>query len=129
MENFVVGATKSSPAIFFDAENGILEITGRSYPENVAKFYAPVFEWLERFLASVGSKGVTVNLEMVYLNSSSTKAFMNMFDALERATENGTEVTVNWRYNEENETALECGEEFMEDLERVTFNLVRIPKD
>jgi len=33
---------------------------------------------------------------------------------------------VNWRYHEENESAMECGEEFMEDVERIDFNLVEL---
>jgi hypothetical protein len=32
---------------------------------------------------------------------------------------------VNWVYEEDDEDALEFGEEFQEDLESVTFNLVQ----
>jgi hypothetical protein len=34
---------------------------------------------------------------------------------------------VNWKYHADNNTALECGEEFQEDLENVAFNLVELP--
>ena len=36
----------------------------------------------------------------------------------------GTPISVNWRYHEENDTAMECGEEFKEETERITFNMV-----
>ena len=63
-----------------------------------------------------------------YFNSSSSKILMNLFDMLNRAAIEGTPVTINWRYHEDNDVALECGEEFMEDLDltNLTFNLVVI---
>ncbi|MFH0822061.1 MAG: DUF1987 domain-containing protein [Pseudomonadota bacterium] len=127
MENLVLHATKSSPSIHFDAQSGTMEIKGKSYPENTSKFFAPVLEWLGQYLEFSDKRPIVVELELTYLNSSSSKAFMNLFQLLERATRNGKEIVVNWHYHEENETALECGEEFREDLDGVTFNLVCIP--
>ncbi|MBI5248525.1 MAG: DUF1987 domain-containing protein [Desulfomonile tiedjei] len=126
MENLVLEATKSSPSIFFDAEKGVLEIKGKSYPENAAKFFSPVLDWLKEYLASAETGNTVVNMEIIYLNSSSSKAFLNLFDVLESAAKNGQQVVVNWRYHEENETALECGEEFREELQSVIFNLVEL---
>ncbi len=129
MDKLVLEATHSSPYLSFDEEAGLLEIRGKSYPENAAKFYGPVLEWLRNYLASVDSETTTVvNMEIIYLNSSSSKAFLNLFEALEGAAKEGRKVIVNWLYHGENETALECGEEFAEDLEAVTFNLVEIPE-
>ena len=126
MENLIIEATKSSPAIRFYATSHLLEIIGESYPENAAKFYAPMFSWLEEYLETLSDASILVNLEIVYFNSSSSKVLMNFFDMLEEAAAAGRSIIVNWRYHEENETALECGEEFMEDLEAVTFKLVGI---
>ncbi|MDQ7781640.1 MAG: DUF1987 domain-containing protein [Desulfomonilaceae bacterium] len=126
MDNLIVEATKSSPWICFDAENRILEIKGKSYPENASEFFAPVFEWLKKYFASTQTAPTEVNLDIIYLNSSSSKAFLVLFDILEQAARNGHTVHVNWRYDEDDETALELGEEFMEDLEFVSFNLVKI---
>lgn len=128
MENLVLEGTQSSPDIFFDAKTGVLEIKGKSYPENPAEFYGPVLGWLQEYLGLPDTKSIVVNMEVIYLNSSSSKAFLNLLEALERAAQNGKHITVNWRYHHENETSLECGEEFGEDLEAVTFNLVEIPE-
>lgn len=126
MENLTVEATKSTPSIFFDAQRGNLEIRGKSYPENAAKFYAPVFEWLNSYLQAYDTATVQVTLEIIYLNSSSSKALLNLLDMLDRAAKSGREVVISWRYHEEDETALECGEEFKEDLESAVFNLVKM---
>ena len=124
MENLVIEATKSSPYIHFDAVKNILEIRGESYPEYAAKFYAPVFQWLETYLDSMDPKSIEIKLEVIYFNSSSSKILMNFFDKLESAAKNGKQITINWFYHEDNEAALECGEEFMEDLSTVAFNLI-----
>ena len=124
MENLVIEATKSSPYIHFNAEKNILVIKGESYPEYAAKFYAPVFQWLESYLISMNPDSIEVKLEVIYFNSSSSKILMNFFDRLETAAQNGKNITINWIYHEDNEAALECGEEFMEDLTTVSFNLV-----
>lgn len=126
MDIFTREQTKSTPWIHFDPRENRLQIQGESYPENSASFYAPMMEWLEDYLNNAGDSGVRVDVELVYFNSSSSKVFMNLFDRLDEAAKNGTQVTINWMYHEDNETALECGEEFLEDLENVEFNLLPI---
>ncbi len=126
MDNFAVEATKSSPSICFDAEKRTLEIKGKSYPENASEFYAPVFDWLKAYFASDQTAPTKVDLEIIYLNSSSSKAFLIFFEILDEAAANGKRVRINWHYHKEDETAQELGEEFMEDLEAVTFELVEI---
>ena len=126
MEDLIIEATKSFPYIHFDPAGNRLEIRGESYPENAAKAYAPVFAWLEEYLQGIGDGGVRVDFEITYFNSSSSKILMNFFDTLEDAAQDGKKIVVNWHYHEDNETALECGEEFQEDMELVEFNLREI---
>ncbi|MFH1113477.1 MAG: DUF1987 domain-containing protein [Pseudomonadota bacterium] len=129
MENLTIEATKSTPSIVFDAQSGVLEIRGKSYPENAAKFFAPVFEWVNSYLRSADPATVRLILEIIYLNSSSSKALLNLLDLLDRSAKGGREVVIDWLYHEEDETSLECGEEFKEDLESAVFNLVAIPEE
>ena len=124
MENLNILATKSSPEINFDAQTNILSITGESYPENTTQFYASVFTWLEEYIDNLEAQEVVFNIELVYFNSSSSKVLMDLFDTLEEASEDDKNVSVNWIYDEENEASLEYGEEFAEDMESLTFNLV-----
>jgi hypothetical protein len=129
VNHLVIDATKSSPFVSFDPSTAVLVIKGKSYPENAAQFYAPILQWVRDYLADCGDRPIELNLEMVYLNSSSSKAFLNLFDLLDGYARNGREIVVNWRYHEENDTILECGEEFMEDLEAVSFHLVAIHEE
>jgi hypothetical protein len=124
MNNLMIEATKYTPEISFDCEKHLLEIKGKSYPENTSVFYQPIFEWLEEYFERDATRDVTVNMELIYFNSSSSKVLMDFCDVLEEAANSGKNVTVNWIYEEDDEDALEFGEEFQEELESVKFNLV-----
>ena len=126
MDIFSREQTKSTPWIQFDPESHHLQIKGESYPENSAKFYTPMLQWLDEYLTNLAPARIRVDIELIYFNSSSSKVFMNFFDRLEEAGQKGIQVEVNWMYHEDNETAQECGEEFQEDLENVSFSLVPI---
>ena len=114
MQALIIQATKSTPSVNFDPTTNILCMKGESYPENAAKFFGPIFLWLEEFLASQDVVQAVVEIELIYFNSSSSKALMNFFELLDNAVSDGRQIEVNWRYQKENETALEAGEEYRE---------------
>lgn len=126
MNKYNVQATTSSPSINFDPDAMTFEIKGESYPENCWAFYSPVFDWLSDFFDTVNGTLVEIDMEIIYFNSSSSKTFMDLFEMLDDQAERGKKIVVNWRYHEENESAMECGEEFMEDVEGIDFNLVEL---
>lgn len=126
MENWNVAATKQTPAIGFDATTHILTITGESYPENIADLSLSLFNWLHQYLAESTQQTFTLNIELIYFNSSSSKMLLDLFARLEtEAEQQQRTIVINWIYDEENESALEYGEEFKEDLSYLTFNLVQ----
>ncbi|MDP4127122.1 MAG: DUF1987 domain-containing protein [Bacillota bacterium] len=125
MNNLLIEKTQSTPTIQFDFLSNVLKISGESFPENTAKFYSPVLEWLREYIEQLDSATeVTMEFNIIYFNSSTSKIFMTIFDMLEGAVENGKKICVNWRCDEKNETAIECGEEFKEDLDVLPFNLI-----
>jgi len=124
MDRLVIEQTESTLGVDFDPREGLLAMRGESYPENAFKFFTPVLDWLENYLAGL-TRGARVNVEMdiVYFNSSSSKALMNVFDYLEAAARGGVNVAVTWRYHEENEIAQDCGEEFAEEMSACAFDM------
>jgi len=126
MKNLAIEATKQTPKVSFDAENHVLEFQGESYPENMALFAVPIFAWLEKYLEQLGNQTFTVNIELTYFNSSSSKMLLDLFDKLEEeVADNGKDIIVNWIYDADDDGIEEYGEEFQEDLESLTFNLVK----
>jgi hypothetical protein len=59
---------------------------------------------------------VSFELHLPYINTSSTKCFMMLLEKLDEAFLAGKKVQVQWWYNVDNESELECAEEFKEDL-------------
>ncbi|MBF0289986.1 MAG: DUF1987 domain-containing protein [SAR324 cluster bacterium] len=129
MDILKIEATKHTPEICFDPEKNIHTFQGQSYPENTAEIYNPVFSWLKEYFAQLGNQEVIFNIEIIYFNSSSSKVLMDFFDMLEEESVKGKNIIVNWIYDEENESALEYGEEFQEDLESLKFNLIEKESD
>ncbi len=123
MDNLYIEKTNSTPGINFDANSGLLQIKGESFPENVSKFYGPVLDWINEYL-SYTEQEMKIEFDIVYFNSSTSKVFMTIFDLLEQEVVNGKNISVIWRSDQDNEIAIECGEEFKEDINLLPFNIV-----
>lgn len=122
MEKLHLDATQYTPEISLDP-NGVIAFTGKSYPENTFDFYQPVMEWLDQYFGNELPERTVVNMEIIYFNSSSSKLFFDMFDMMEEAG-SAHALEVNWIYDPENESAREAGEDFIEDFEKLTINLI-----
>jgi len=121
MENLHIKATKYTPEIDLDI-NGTISLVGKSYPENTFEFYAPMMEWVKNYFTSGVADITTINIEIIYFNSSSSKLFFDLFDLLEDNEDH--KIVINWIYDEDNESALEAGEDFVEDFVKLEINLV-----
>lgn len=124
MDSLKIPATERSPDVDFDFDAGILSLRGESYPEDASAVFGPIFAALDHFLAQADGRDIRFDFELIYFNSSSAKALMNMFQMLDNSAKGGIRIVVNWFFAPEDETMKEFGEDFSEDLEHVTFNLV-----
>lgn len=114
MKDLNIPGTQSTPAITTDAAAGVLVMRGDSYPENSFELFGPVIEWVESYLQGQTAP-LSLELELLYLNTSSIKSVMDIFDVLEAAHRNGRSVSVTWFYDKRNERVGELAEEFKED--------------
>ena len=124
MERLHIEATERSPEIDFNFTGNVFAIRGESYPEDVPEFYGPVVKRLQSHFDDLKDSDVTFNLELVYFNSTSAKIFMGLFEALEETAEKGNRVVINWHFEEDDDNMEELGQEFGEDLEHATFNMI-----
>jgi hypothetical protein len=121
MENFYLAATATSPEVDFRFDAHQLSLSGESYPENAAAFYAPIMQQLQAYLTSCTDATTTVDVALTYFNSSSTKMLFSIFDALDHAARSGNRVLLNWHHDDEDETILEFGEELQADFTAIEF--------
>jgi len=122
MENLTIEETKYTPKIELDTK-GTISLVGKSYPENTFEFYEPMMTWIEEYFKTDTGK-TTVNIEITYFNSSSSKLFFDFFDLLDENKDEHN-IVINWIYDEENESAEEAGEDFIEDFEDLNIELVK----
>jgi len=124
MESLSIEGTAKTPTVRFDSESGVIEIKGRSIPENSIEFYKPLVDWLDKY--SKAAKPITkVNVQLEYFNTSSSKCILDVFKKLESIHKSNNEVTINWYYEEDDEDMLEAGEDY-ESIIRVPFKMIEI---
>ncbi len=112
--NITITGSQSTPNIACDWTLGLLRMQGDSYPENSFEFFGPIIGWLERFLKET-QMPLRLELRLVYLNTSSVKAMMDIFELLEEAHQQGRQVCVDWYYDPRNERVVSLADEFRED--------------
>jgi hypothetical protein len=121
MSNLIIDDTIKTPSIAF-GQTGMLEIKGKSIPENSIEFYKPVYEWLDNYaLSPASSTELKVRLE--YFNTSSSKCLLDIFRKLEAVQLSGkSNVKVSWYFDPDDEDMMEAGEDY-QALVQVPFEL------
>ncbi|MGQ1786735.1 MULTISPECIES: DUF1987 domain-containing protein [unclassified Saccharicrinis] len=124
METIVREGTPKTPFVRFDGQKGIIEIKGRSIPENSIEFYKPLIDWLEEY-GSVGKDETAVNVQLEYFNTSSSKCILDIFKKLEVLFKKGQKVEVNWYYEEDDEDMFEAGEDY-QSIINIPFKMIEM---
>ena len=122
MEDLRIEGTEDSPQIILDLNANILEISGRSLPEDVNTFYEPVLSWLEEYSKSP-LPSTTFNFKLTYFNTASSKVILDILTQFEEMIEEGHQVLVRWYFPDEDEDMQEAGEEYS-DMVDVPFEMV-----
>jgi|SRR4030043_723145 len=124
MEPILIEGTPKTPSVKFDPDKGVIEIKGRSIPENSIEFYKPLVDWLE-FYSKNPLQKTLVNVQLEYFNTSSSKCILDVFKKLEAIHKANHDVVINWFYEEDDEDMLEAGEDY-ESIIRVPFKMIEI---
>ncbi len=114
--------TDDTPSVTLDAANDLFEISGRSLPEDVTAFYAPILAWLDEYAGSPNAKTV-FTFKLVYFNTASSKLLLDVLMKLEEIHSDGHEVLVRWCYPEDDEDMRDAGEEYA-DIVDIPFEQV-----
>jgi len=125
MNNLEISGTAKTPSIMFNSKTGVLEIKGRSIPENAIDFFKPLVDWLDDY--SKEAQNLTqANIQLEYFNTSSSKCILDIFKKLENINKlDDIEVVINWYYEEDDEDMLEAGEDYQSIL-KIPFKMIEI---
>ncbi len=127
MEPISIPGTPKTPSVNFNADTGVVEIKGRSIPENSIEFYKPLVDWLEQYSGQPQKKTV-VNIQLEYFNTSSSKCILDVFKKLETIFKSHNDVVINWYYEEDDEDMLEAGEDYQSIL-KIPFKMIETDEE
>ncbi|HCY00884.1 MAG TPA: nuclear pore complex subunit [Bacteroidales bacterium] len=111
MAKLLIMATDESPQIMFDPSRGILDVFGKSLPENINDFYSPLDQAVAKYVENPQPE-TTISFDLVYLNSASTKRILEIIYHFEKLYKSGAKVILNWYYDQFDEDMRDEGEDF-----------------
>ena len=127
MEKFIQTKTDKTPSILLDAKEGLIEIKGRSIPENSVTFYMPMFEWLREY-SEAANKQTTVHIQFEYYNTDTSRCILELMKRLNIISEKGSQVVLNWYYEEGDQDMLEAGEDY-KSMVKGTINFIELKNE
>ncbi|MBQ3634839.1 MAG: DUF1987 domain-containing protein [Bacteroidales bacterium] len=127
MENIFFEKSDRTPSVTTDYERGILEVCGRSMPEDAITFYTRVSHWIDDFADQPKPKQrLTVSFMLEYYNTSSSKCILDILKSLGDLKRRGWPIEVNWVYMEEEDDMQANGTELQTMLD---YHLNIVPYD
>jgi hypothetical protein len=117
--DFYIEKTSHTPLMKFN--DGILEISGRSIPEDSLELYSPLLDCLAEYVKAPLPVTV-VKIFLEYANSSTNRSLMTVFEMMEELHSKGNEVSVNWYYVPDDKEMYDLGSDF-KDLLLLPFNI------
>ena len=111
MEKLHIEGSAKTPSISFDGDAGVLEMRGRSIPENSIEFFQPLIDWVDTY-GSAPNAETRVDMKLEYFNTSSSKCILDLFKRLEKINGNDSQVIINWYYETDDEDMEEAGEDY-----------------
>jgi len=122
MNSINIKGTDDTPNVILDKEKGLLEISGRSLPEDVNMFYEQILNWIDEYSENPNDR-TEFNFKLEYFNTASSKVILDILLKFEEIVEKGKEVVIKWHYHEDEEDMLEAGEEYA-DIVEIPFDYV-----
>ena len=101
---------KNVPGIVFYPETKLLDLSGRSIPENPEMIFRRFDEWIADYFET--NDTLTVSIFLEYINSGSSKYLYEILRNLTKYKMSGMAVRLIWKYEEDDEAMLDLGEHY-----------------
>ena len=126
MEKVISPGGPKSPLIKVDNATGVIELSGRSNPENAREFYMPLLDWIKEYQQHPAAETV-LNINLEHFNTSSSKFLLDVMRTLKQIYDAGNKCTVNWYYEDDDEEMLESAEVY-EAMTGLLINKIGYPE-
>jgi len=113
MKELIIERTRNTPGVNFNPSDGILEIEGRSIPENPNDFYHPLLDWINQYFKDPRDFTV-LKIKLEYINSGSSRFMLTLLRTVKQCYNKGHDCRADWYYEEDDESILDLGKQFYE---------------
>jgi hypothetical protein len=120
-----IAATDRTPEIVLTLQPAKLSIKGESYPEDVSAFYGQVIQAVNSLVESPAGE-LNVEIQLIYINSSSIKAIFRIFEGFDEYRKKGQNVSIQWFADEDDDIMQELGEDFIDRFPHLTIKTLSI---
>ena len=106
METVIIDKTPQTPSVRM--KDGLIQITGRSIPEDPIAFYQEILDWLDNYILT-HDQDTTVEFNIDLMNTGSSKCLLDLLSRLNRAFSDKKNMKIVWHYDSEDEDMCEMG--------------------
>ena len=118
---FIKGTSKT-PEVDFTP--GVVQLSGRSIPEDAVAFYQPLLRWIQQYIEKP-EKFTKVNFRIEYINSGSNRFIFAILKFFDDCYKKGNDVAITWYFEEDDDTIKSLGKDF-QSLLSVPIRMVEV---
>lgn len=120
MDGLRIEATAHTPMVSLNHITGVMEIRGRSIPDDPEAFWGGILNWFDEYMRQP-TELTLVKIDLEYFNITSSKRILFLLYKLNELVDNGLKAQVEWYYRKSDEDMYEVGQDY-------AF-MVRVPFD
>ncbi len=106
-----IDSTAQTPLIDLNPITGVMDIKGRSIPDDPEMFWGQILSWFDTYLVNPKDQ-TTVKIDLEYFNITSSKRILFLLYKLNDLIDTGKKVVVEWYYRESDEDMYEVGQDY-----------------
>jgi len=111
MDGLRIEATAHTPVVNLDPNTGVMEIKGRSIPDDPEAFWGVILDWFDEYMRQPVNTTV-VKIDLEYFNITSSKRILFLLYKLNELVDNGLKARVEWYYRKSDEDMYEVGQDY-----------------
>jgi len=126
MKKINIEASKMTPSVFIDIDNGIFEMEGRSLHESPNELFNTILKALKDYESLKNKKPIKFIFDFEFVNTASTRKLYQILNVIKNFEGN-----IKWYYEYDDESIQDLGEFFKEMISdgSIDFDIIGKPEE
>lgn len=127
MNDVIINGTNKLPTVNLDSKAGLIELSGRSIPEDGKEFYDDILKWIRDYSQQPADETL-IEFRFEYLNSSSHISIKNLIRELHALHRNGHSVTIRWYFEQEDSSMYDIANDYKDISSNLPFEIIAVDR-